>query len=53
MDERPPARIDINQRKRWAGYFFRIDIQSGGESLYKNSLPRAEWTVEEDDFSTA
>ena len=48
-----PTHMRIHQRKRWAGYFFRVDVESSGEALYENSFAGAQGSVKQENFAAA
>ena len=47
-----PSFIRVHQRERRARDVLFRDTQCGADTLYENRFARAEWTTQQQDFST-
>src|SRR5215210_1512872 len=46
-----PTFIDVDERERRAGHFFRVYLKRGGDAFGENRFACAERTVEQDDLA--
>jgi len=53
VKQRQAPVVRIDQRKRGAGYFVWINLETSGKSLHKDRLAGAEWSIEQQNLTAA